>query len=177
MRNIYITSLPPLNQTTYALPELKLRALRQLQQALQIDTLRPLNRQPQRPIPDQLSQRAQPPRDAKRSGVVEGLVEAVVVEEDAGATVDVGVGVLRLAVFAEDGGRDGGVAPHELEDGVAGDFGAGGGEGHEGGEAGVRFAQDGVAVAGDHLAGFESRPEVFFDGGVGEGGADVGLHF
>ena len=64
----------------------------------------------------------------------------------------------------------------QLEDGIFGDFGAGRGKGHEGFEAGVWFAEDGVAVAGDYLAGFEGGPEVGFYVGVGEGGADVGLH-
>ena len=73
--------------------------------------------------------------------------------------------------------RDLAVAFHELEDGIFRDLGAGGGEGHEGFEAGVGFAEDGVAVAGNYLAGFEGGPEVGFYVGVGEGGADVGLHF
>ena len=56
-------------------------------------------------------------------------------------------------------------------------MGSGGGEGLEGLEAGVGFAEDGVAVAGDYAAGFEGGPEVGGYVGVGEGGADVGLHF
>ncbi len=104
-------------------------------------------------------------------------MEAVVVEEHAGAAVDVGEGVLRLAVFLQHAGRYLGVPFHELEDGVLGDFGAGGGEFHEGFEAWVRFPQHGVSVAGDYLAGFQGRPEVVFYVGVGEGGPDLGLHF
>ena len=155
----------------------RLRTLRQLQQALQVDTLRPLDRQPQRAIPDQLGQRSQAARDAKGGGVVERFVEAVVVEEHAGAAVDVGEGVLRLAVFLQHAGRDLAVSLDEPEDGVLGDFGAGGGEFHEGFEAWVRFPQHGVSVAGDHLAGLQGRPEVIFHVGVGEGGPDLGLHF
>ena len=34
-----------------------------------------------------------------------------------------------------------------------------------------------MAVAGDYLAGFEGGPEVGYNVRVGEGGADVGLHF
>lgn len=104
-------------------------------------------------------------------------MEAVVVEQHAGPTVHVREGILRLPVFRQHPGRDLGVALHELEEWVLGDFGAGRGEGHEGGEAGVGFAEDGVAVAGDHLAGLEGGPEVGFYVGVGGGGADVGLHF
>ena len=103
-------------------------------------------------------------------------MEAVVVEEHAGAAVHVREGVLRLAVFLQHPGRDFGVKFDELEDGVRGDGGAGGGEFHEGGEARVGVSEDGVSVAGDHAAGFESRPEVGFYGVGGEGGADMGLH-
>ena len=104
-------------------------------------------------------------------------MEAVVVKQHAGAAVDVGVGVLGLAVFLEDGGGYFGVEADELEERVGGDGGAGGGEGHEGGEAWVWVAEDGVAVARDHLAGLEGGPEVGFYGGGGYGEADVGLHF
>lgn len=155
----------------------QLRAFCQLQQALQIDALGSFNRQPQRPIPDQLRQRPQPARDAKCGGVVERLVEAVVVEQHAGPAVHVRERVLRPAVFRQHPRRDLGVALHEPEERVLGDFGAGGGELDEGGEAGVGSAEDGVAVAGDHLAGLEGGPEVGFYVGVGGGGADLGLHF
>ena len=104
-------------------------------------------------------------------------MEAVVVEEHAGTAVDVREGVLRLAVLLQYAWRDFAVALHELEDGVFGDFGAGGGELHEGFEARVGFAQHGVSVAGDYLAGFQGGPEVVFYVGVAEGCADVGLHF
>lgn len=85
-------------------------------------------------------------------------MEAVVVEEHAGTAVDVREGVLRLAVLLEHARRDLAVAFDELEHGVAGDFGAGGGEFHEGFEARVGLPQHGVPVAGDHLAGFQGRP-------------------
>ena len=104
-------------------------------------------------------------------------MEAVVVEQDPGTAVDVRKRVLRLTVLFQDRRGDVGVASHELEQRVRGDFGAGGGEAHEGGEARVGVAQHGVPVAGDHLAGGEGGPEVVFYGRVGEGGADVGLHF
>lgn len=64
----------------------------------------------------------------------------------------------------------------ELVDRVAGDFRFGGGEVHEGFEAGVGFAEDAVAVTRDDLAGFESVPDVIFDFLVGEVVADLGLH-
>ena len=99
------------------------------------------------------------------------------VEQHAGDAIHVRERVLRLAVFPQYAWRDVAGTLHELEDGILGDFGAGGGEFHEGLEAGVGFAQDGVSVAGDYLVGIQGRPEVLFDGVVGEGGADVGLHF
>ena len=98
-------------------------------------------------------------------------------EQHAGDAVHVRERVFRLTVFRQHARGDFAGALHELEDGILGDFGAGGGECHEGLEAGVGFAQDGVAVAGDYLIGFQGGPEVLFDGVVCEGGADVGLHF
>lgn len=151
--------------------------LHQLQQPLKINTLRPLNRQPQRTIPNQLRQWPQPPTDAKRCRIIKCLMEPIMMEQHPRRRIDIRIGVLGLPMLLEHLGRDFGIPLYELEDGVAGDFGSGGGEVHEGFEARVWFAEDGVAVAGDDLAGFERAPEVVFDGGVGEGGADVGLHF
>ncbi len=104
-------------------------------------------------------------------------MEAVVVEQDARTAIDVREGILRLAVFFQHVRRYLTVPLYELEDGIFGDFRTGGGELHEGFEAWIRFSQNGVSVARDYLAGFQGRPEVAFDGSVGEGCADVGLHF
>jgi hypothetical protein len=43
-----------------------------------------------------LGERAETTADTEGGGVVEGLFEAVVVEEDAGAGVDIGEGILGL---------------------------------------------------------------------------------
>lgn len=51
---------------------------------LEVDALRSLNRQTERPVPDQLSQWTQTARHAEGSRVIECLLEAVVVEQDAG---------------------------------------------------------------------------------------------
>ena len=126
--------------------------------------------------PDELGEGAQAARDTKGGGVVERLVEAVVVEEDAGAAVDVGVGVLGLAVLLEHLGRDAAVLLDELEDGVLGNLGAGGGIVHQSLEAGVGLAEDGVAVAGHDAARVEGGPEVVLDVLLGVGGGDVVLH-
>ena len=82
-------------------------------------------------------------------------MEAVVVEQHPRPAVHVREGILRPAVFRQHPRCDLAVAFREPEERVFGDFGAGGGELHEGGEAGVGFAEDGVAVAWDHLAGLE----------------------
>ena len=99
------------------------------------------------------------------------------VEEDAARGVDVRVRILGLAVLGQDAGGDLAVLLDESIDRVLCDVGTCVGEVDEGLEARVGFAQDAVAVAGDDLAGFQRRPEVVFDVLVGEGGADVGLHF
>ena len=98
------------------------------------------------------------------------------IKKHPGSGINVRVRVLGLSMLFQHLGRDLGVAFDELEDRVGSDFGAGGGVAHEGLEAGVRVAEDGVAVAGDDATGVEGGPEVVFDGGVGESGADVGLH-
>ena len=160
-----------------ALLILNLRRFRQLQQPLKVNTLRPLNRQPQRPIPNQLRQRPQSPTNPKRRRIIKRLMEAIMMEQYPTTTINIRERILRLPMLGQHTGCDFAVALDQLEDGIFCDLRAGRGEGHEGFEAGVGFAEDGVAVAGDYLAGFEGGPEVGFYVGVGEGGADVGLHF
>lgn len=67
-----------------------------LQQTEQVDALRTLDGHAQGAVPDQLDQGTESTADTEGDGVVEGLLETVVVEEDAGGGVDVGVGVLGL---------------------------------------------------------------------------------
>ncbi len=67
-----------------------------IQQPLQINTFRSLNRQTKRPIPDQLCEWAETTAHAEGDGVVKWLLEAVVVEEDAGCGIDVGVRIFGL---------------------------------------------------------------------------------
>mgnify|MGYP007135338112 CR=1 FL=1 len=150
-----ITSLSP--YTTHLLP------LNQVEDTLEVDALGPLDGQTQSTIPDELGERAKTTRDTKGGGVVQGLSEAVVVEEYTGRRVDVRIGVLGLAVLLEDLRGDLGVAQDELEDGVGSDAWAGGGVIHKGLEARVRLAQDGVAVAGHDTAAVEGLPEVAAD--------------
>ena len=67
-----------------------------VQYTLKVDGLGTLDRQTQCPVPDQLCERAQTTADTEGRSVVESLLEAVVVEEDAGGRVDVREGVLSL---------------------------------------------------------------------------------
>ena len=67
-----------------------------LQQAQEVDALGALDGHAQSTVPDELDQRSQCTADTECDGVVEGLLEAVVVEEDNGGGIDVGVGVLGL---------------------------------------------------------------------------------
>lgn len=53
-----------------------------VQNTLEVDGLRTLNRQTQCPVPDKLCKRTKTTADTESGGVVEGLLEAVVVEED-----------------------------------------------------------------------------------------------
>ncbi len=104
-------------------------------------------------------------------------METIVMEENPRRRINVREWILRLAVFHQNSRRYLRVPPYELEYRIFGNLGPGGGEFHEGFETWVWFSEDGVAVAGDDLPGFEGRPEIVLDVLVGEGGADVGLHF
>lgn len=75
-------------------------------QTQQVNALGPLNRQAQRTVPDQLRQRTQRPAHAERHRVVQRLLESVVVEKYSRSRVDVGVGVLGLAVLRQDNRGD-----------------------------------------------------------------------
>ena len=74
-------------------------------------------------------------------------------------------------MFSEDLGRGLRDKFDELEERRGEEDGAGGGEGHESCEAGVRLSEDGVTVPGDDLAGCEVVAEVVGYGfGCGRGG-------
>ncbi len=67
-----------------------------VQDTLEVDALGALDGQTQRSVPDELCERPKTTADTECGGVVECLLEAVVVEENAGGGVDIGEGVLRL---------------------------------------------------------------------------------
>lgn len=151
-------------------------ALSLLEETLEVHALGALNREAESTVPDELGKGTQTTGDTKGGSVVESLVEAVVVEENTRAGVDVGVGVLGLAVLLEDLGGDAAVLLDELEDGVLGNLGASGGIVHESLEAGIGLAEDGVAVAGNNTARVEGGPEVVLDVLLAVGRRDVVLH-
>lgn len=66
------------------------------EQTEEVDGLGSLNGQSESSAPDKLSQRTKGAADTKGDGVVERLLEAVVVEENTRGSVDVGVRVLGL---------------------------------------------------------------------------------
>mmetsp|Transcript_7078 Transcript_7078/g.21611 ORF Transcript_7078/g.21611 Transcript_7078/m.21611 type:complete len:462 (+) Transcript_7078:264-1649(+) len=131
------------------------------------DGLGPLEGKAEGAVPEELGEGAEGAGDAEEDGVVVVLGEAVVPEEDARVGVDVGVGVLGLAVLGEDGGHDRVDSVDDLEEGVVRHVLDG--EVALAGVAGVGLAEDGVAVAGDDLAGLEGVP--------GEGGDGVLVDF
>lgn len=67
-----------------------------VQDSLEVDALGALNRQAKGTIPDQLSKRTKATADTKGCGVVKCLLEAVVVEEDTGAGVNIREWILGL---------------------------------------------------------------------------------
>jgi hypothetical protein len=67
-----------------------------LEQAQKVDALGTLNRHAKNAIPDQLGQGAKSTADTESDGVVKGLLEAKVMEEDTASGIDVGVWVLSL---------------------------------------------------------------------------------
>lgn len=110
----------------------------------------------------------------EEDGVIVLLGETVVLEEDAGVGIDVGVGILGLAVLGEDTGGDLVDLGDELEHRVVGQVLLG--ELALGDVAGIGLAEDGVAVAGNDLAGLEGGPEVVLDGLIGQIVANGLLH-
>lgn len=111
-------------------------------------------------ILDKLSERIEVMGNIEGGGVVEGFVEFVVVEEDVGGGVDVGIGVFGFVVFFEDFRSDFIVYFDELEDRVFGDFRVGGGVVYEGFEVGIGFMEDGVVIVGYDMFGVEGGLKV-----------------
>lgn len=125
-------------------------------------------------VNDELGEDTNGAGDTKEDGVVVGLGEAVVLEEDTGVGVDVGEGVLGLAVLGQDAGGNLVDLADKLEHGVVGHVGLG--KGALSHVARVSLAEDGVAVAGNDTTGLEGVPEVLGDVGIGQVVANDLLH-
>lgn len=67
-----------------------------LEQAQQVDALGALNGHAQGTIPDELGQGTKSTADTEGDGIVEGLVESIVMEEDSAGGINIRVGVLGL---------------------------------------------------------------------------------
>lgn len=142
--------------------------------SLGAERLGPLDGRTDGAVDDELGKHAERTRDTKEDGVVVLLSEAVVLEEDTGVGIDVGVRVLGLAVLGENAGGNLVDLADELEHGVVGQVLLG--KLALGNVAGVSLAEDGVAVAGNDLAGLEGRPKVVLDSLVAEVVANSLLH-
>ena len=125
-------------------------------------------------VDDELGKHTKGSGDTEQDGVEVLLLEAVVLEKHTGVGVDVGEGVLGLAVLGEDTGGDLVDLGDEVEHGVLGKV-------LEGKLAladvtRVGLAEDGVAVTGNDTARVEGVPEVLLDVLVREVRADGLLH-
>ena len=145
-------------------------------QSQQVDALRTLNGKTQGAVPDQLHQWAQSTTHTEGHGVVQGLLETVVVEEHTRRGVHVGVRVLGLAVLRQHLGGDLGVLLDQLEDWVGQHIRTGVGKVHQGLEARVGLAENSVAVSGHDTARLEGFPQVGAHVLVSELGSDLVLH-
>lgn len=125
-------------------------------------------------VNDELGKHTKGTGDTEEDGVEVLLFEAVVLEEDTGVGVDVGEGVLGLAVLGKNAGGDLVDLGDEVEHGVVGQVLEG--ELALGDVTRVSLAEDGVAVTGNDTAGLEGVPKVLGDVLVGKVRADGLLH-
>ena len=146
----------------------------QLGVSLSAERLGPLNGGTDGTVDDELGKDTERTGYTKENSVVVLLSEAVVLEEDTGVGVDVGVGVLGLAVLGENTGGDLVDLADELEHGVVGQVLLS--ELALGDVAGVGLAENSVAVSGNDLASLEGGPQVVRDGLVAEVVANSLLH-
>jgi hypothetical protein len=113
-------------------------------------------------IDDELGKHAEGTGNSKQNGVVVGLGETIILQENSAVGVDVGVWVLGLSVLGENAGGNLVDLGNKLEHGIVRqmlqcklslrDV------------ARIGLAEDGVAIAGDDLPSLESGPEIVLDG-------------
>lgn len=133
-----------------------------------------LNGRAESTVNNQLRKDTDGARNTKENSVVAGLSKAVVLEKNTRVGVDVGEGVLGLAVLGENTGGDLVDLADELEHGVLGHVRLG--ELALGHVAGVGLAEHGMAVTGNDTASVEGVPEVFGDSLVAKVVTDDLLH-
>jgi hypothetical protein len=119
-------------------------------------------RQAKSAVPEQLAEATEGTGNTEQDGVVILLYEIVVVQEHTTVRVNVGVGVLGLAMLGEHSRHDFVDGAYNLEELVFGQVLQG--ELALAGITGVGFAEHGVAVARNHLAGIQSVPGELSDG-------------
>jgi hypothetical protein len=146
----------------------------QLGVSLSAERLGPLNWGTDGTIDDELRKNTERTRDTKENSVVVLLSKTVVLEEDTRVSINVGVGVLGLAVLGKNTGSNLVDLADELEHGVIGQVLLR--KLALGDVARVGLAEDSVAVTGDDLASLEGRPEVVLDGLVAQVVANSLLH-
>jgi hypothetical protein len=146
----------------------------QLGVCLGAERLGPLDGGTDGTVNNELGKDTERTRYTEENSVVVLLSKAVVLEENTGVGVDVGVRVLGLSVLGENAGRNLVDLADKLEHGVIGQMLLG--ELALGDVAGVSLAENSVAVTGNDLAGLESGPEVVGDGLVAEVVANGFLH-
>lgn len=138
------------------------------------ETLGALDRGADGTVDDELGQDTDRAGHTEEDRVEARLGQAVVLEQDARVRVDVGEGVLGLAVLGQNAGGDLVDLADQLEHRVVGHLLLR--ELALGHVPGVGLAEDGVAVTGDDAARVQRRPEVVGDGLVAEVIANALLH-
>lgn len=155
-------------------PLLPLQLVAKLNPLLSGERLGALNGRADSAVNDELGKDTNGAGNTKEDGVVAGLGQAVVLEENTRVGIDVGEGVLGLAVLSQDTRGNLVNLADKLEHGVLGHVGES--ELALRHVAGIGLAEHSVAVAGNDTAAVEGVPEVLGDVGIAEIVADNLLH-
>ncbi len=138
------------------------------------ERLGPLNWGTNSAVNDELRKDTKSARYTEEDRVVVLLSESVVLEEDTGVGINVGVWVLGLAVLSKDTRGDLVDLADKLEHGVVGQMLLS--EFALRDVAGISLAEHSVAVTGNNLTSLEGGPEVVLDVLIAEVVADSLLH-
>ena len=141
---------------------------------LSAEGLGALNGHAKSTVDDQLGQDTNGTGNTEQDGVVVGLSQAVVLEENTRVGIDVGEGVLGLAVLGQDTGGDLVDLADQLEHGVIGKLAQS--KLALGDVTGVSLTQNSVTVTGNDLTGVQSGPQVVGDRLVSKVVANSLLH-